>query len=77
MCTWKDNAKNWYACSWAGTNYPKYIRNRVKRSGWGVTIYRSTDFEGPIGGCIVYKEKVTLAGNYHIRSHQWDCIDDT
>lgn len=73
MCKWKDNSSDWYAqCSWARSRYPKYVYNHGK-SGLGVRIYRHKNYEGLVEGCIAKGEKVTLAGDHHLRSHKWSC----
>jgi hypothetical protein len=73
MCKWQGNSPNWYAeCSWADTNHPKYVYNHGT-SGAGVTIYRYTNYGSPIGSCIKKGQQATLAGNYFIGSHRWNC----
>ncbi|HET6501709.1 MAG TPA: hypothetical protein VFG87_13195 [Amycolatopsis sp.] len=73
MCKWQDDSSDWYTeCSWAGIYYPKYVFNNGT-SGLGVTIYRYTGYSSAIGSCIKKGAQVTLAGNYDIGSHQWNC----
>lgn len=72
-CQWQDDSEAWAVeCSWADKYYPKYVYNHGT-SGRGVTIYRYINFRSPIGACVTKGKKVTLAGNYFIESHRWDC----
>jgi hypothetical protein len=73
MCKWQDSNRDWFSsCSWADDFNPTHVYNHGT-TGAGVTIYEATNYGDPIGSCVTIGKKVTLAGNYFIGSHRWDC----